>query len=298
MFDQFFALMQHSFPFFITIVAIFSLLVGSFLNVVSYRLPVMMEKQWACECRELIEDELKSAKKSQQLSEQDSAFNLIKPDSHCPKCDAPVKAWQNIPLVSYLLLKGKCGRCQNPISLRYPAIELLTAVTSTMVAVKFGYSLETLFLVPLTWCFVCLIFIDIDKMLLPDQITQPLLWFVLLASFWSVFQSPKGAMMGAMAGYLSLWSVYWLFKLVTGKEGMGYGDFKLLAVIGAVVGVVQLPMVILLSSLVGAIIGLSMMAFGDKNRNSQIPFGPYLAIAGWMTMLWGDVMLTWYMALL
>ncbi|GAB2989836.1 prepilin peptidase [Psychrosphaera aestuarii] len=298
MFDQFFYLLEHSSVFFISFVTILSLLVGSFLNVVIYRLPVMMEKQWACECRELLEDELKNPKKSQKQSEQDLQFNLVKPDSHCPSCNAPVKAWQNIPVLSYLLLKGKCGSCANPISMRYPAIELLTAVASAIVAVKFGYSLETVFLVLLTWVFVCLIFIDIDKMLLPDQLTLPLLWLMLMASVWNVFLEPKWAIIGAAAGYLSLWFVYWGFKLLTGKEGMGFGDFKLLAVIGATVGIVKLPMVILLSSAVGAVIGLSMMAFGDKTKNSQIPFGPYLAIAGWLTMLWGDEMLNGYLSLL
>jgi leader peptidase (prepilin peptidase) / N-methyltransferase len=296
MFDPFLLLLSSSPTFFIGFVGILSLLVGSFLNVVIYRLPVMMEKEWACDCREFLEDELKSQKKSAKQSEQDRAFNLIKPDSHCPKCNAPVKVWQNIPVISYLLLKGRCSSCQTPISKRYPAIELLTAVASGVVAWRFGYSLEALVLVPLTWVFVCLIFIDIDKMLLPDQLTLPLLWFVLLASVWSVFQSPKMAIIGAAAGYLSLWSVYWVFKILTGKEGMGHGDFKLLAVVGAVVGIVKLPMVILLSSAVGAVFGLSMMVLGDKTRNSQIPFGPYIAIAGWLVMLWGESMLHWYMA--
>lgn len=295
MFDQFFYLMEHSTPFLITVVSILSLLVGSFLNVVIYRLPVMMEKQWACECRELLEDELKKPKQSQQQSAQDAQFNLVKPDSHCPSCNAPVKAWQNIPVISYLLLKGKCASCSTPISLRYPAIELLTAIASAVVAVKFGYSLQTLILVPLTWVFISLIFIDIDKMLLPDQLTLPLLWLILMSSVWDVFLTPKWTIIGAASGYLALWFVYWGFKLLTGKEGMGFGDFKLLAVIGAVVGIVKLPMVILLSSAVGAVIGLSMMAFGDKTKNSQIPFGPYLAIAGWITMLWGDEMLNAYL---
>ena len=296
MFDPFWTLMATSPVFFIVVVSLLSLLVGSFLNVVIYRLPVMMEKEWACDCREFLVDELKSPKKSAQLSQQDQAFNLIKPNSHCPKCQAPVKAWQNIPVVSYLLLHGRCGHCKTPISWRYPLIELLTALTSGVVAWRFGFSLESLVLVPLTWVFICLIFIDIDKMLLPDQLTLPLLWLVLLASVWDVFQSPKLAIIGAAAGYLSLWTVYRAFKLLTGKEGMGHGDFKLLAVVGGVVGIVQLPMVILLSSAVGAVFGISMMLFGDKQRNSQIPFGPYIAIAGWLVMLWGDEMLQWYMA--
>lgn len=292
MFDQFFILMAESSAFFITIVTLVSLLVGSFLNVVIYRLPVMMEKEWACECRELLADELEATNK------EDAPFNLIKPDSHCPKCQNPVKPWHNIPILSYVFLRGKCGYCQTPISIRYPLIEALTALASAVVAVKFGYSLQALVLVPLTWVFIALIFIDIDKMLLPDQLTQPLLWFVMLASIWGVFLDPKYTLIGAAAGYLSLWSVYWLFKLVTGKEGMGYGDFKLMAIVGAVVGAVQLPMVVLLSSAVGAVIGISMMIFGDKTRNTQIPFGPYIAIAGWLAMLWGDQMLNWYLQFL
>ena len=295
MFDQFFILMAESSAFFVTIVTLLSLLVGSFLNVVIYRLPVMMEKEWDCECREFLADELEAKSKNQS---KDKPFNLIKPDSHCPKCHAPVKAWQNIPVFSYLLLKGKCGNCQTPISLRYPLIEALTALASAVVAVKFGYSLQALVMIPLTWVFITLIFIDIDKMLLPDQLTQPLLWFVLLASIWGVFLDPKYTIIGAAAGYLSLWSVYWLFKLVTGKEGMGYGDFKLMAIVGAVVGAVQLPMVVLLSSAVGAVIGISMMLFGDKTRDTQIPFGPYIAIAGWLAMLWGEQMLNWYLQFL
>lgn len=295
MFDQFFILMAESSAFFVTIVTLLSLLVGSFLNVVIYRLPVMMEKEWDCECREFLADELEAKSKNQS---KDKPFNLIKPDSHCPKCHAPVKAWQNIPVLSYLLLKGKCGNCQTPISLRYPLIEALTALASAVVAVKFGYSLQALVMIPLTWAFITLIFIDIDKMLLPDQLTQPLLWFVLLASIWDVFLDPKYTIIGAAAGYLSLWSVYWLFKLVTGKEGMGYGDFKLMAIVGAVVGAVQLPMVVLLSSAVGAVIGISMMLFGDKTRDTQIPFGPYIAIAGWLAMLWGEQMLNWYLQFL
>ena len=305
MFDSFFELLASSPIFFVTIVTLLSLLVGSFLNVVIYRLPVMMENEWDCECRDLLKDELndesnssKKSKKGKASAKERAPFNLIKPDSHCPSCHAPVKPWQNIPIFSYLLLGGKCGHCKTSISIRYPLIEALTALASAVVAIEFGYSLQTLVLVPLTWVFVTLIFIDIDKMLLPDQLTQPLLWFVLLASSWAVFLSPKYTIIGAAAGYLSLWSVYWVFKLVTGKEGMGYGDFKLMAVVGAVVGAVKLPMVVLLSSAVGAVIGICMMIASEKTKDTHIPFGPYIAIAGWLTMLWGDEMLAWYMAFL
>ena len=275
-------------------VFLFSLLVGSFLNVVIYRLPVMMEKQWLCECRDLLQDELKKPNKA----DDSQRFNLIKPDSHCPKCKSPVKAWQNIPVISYLLLKGKCHKCSTPISARYPLIEFFTAVASAVVAWKFGYSMQAGILILLTWAFVCLIFIDIDHMLLPDQITLPLLWLLLIASTQSVFLEPSSAIIGAAAGYLSLWSVYWVFKLVTGKEGMGHGDFKLMAVVGAVVGAIKLPMVILMSSLVGAVIGIAGIIFAGKDGNKPIPFGPYIAIAGWIVMLWGSEIFNWYIKFL
>jgi leader peptidase (prepilin peptidase)/N-methyltransferase len=301
MFEPILLLLETNLIFFVTSVTILSLLVGSFLNVVIYRLPKMMENEWHCDCRELLQDELKDGLKKSSKKEVEKTkevFNLVKPDSHCPKCNAPVKAWQNIPVFSYLLLKGKCGTCHTKISKRYPAIELLTALTSAIVAYKFGYSAQSLMLIPLTWVFVSLIFIDIDHMLLPDQLTLPLLWAVLVAANWNVFLTPMATIWGAVAGYLCLWMVYWVFKLVTGKEGMGHGDFKLLAVVGAVVGVIKLPMVILLSSLVGAIIGISMMFTSGAGRNTQIPFGPYLAIAGWIVMLWGNEMFNWYIRFL
>ena len=296
MFEQFLVQLESSPAFLLSVVTILSLMVGSFLNVLIYRLPVMMKKEWECDCRDLLVDELEKKKRAKGNSSE--PFNLFKPDSHCPKCKAKVKPWQNIPVFSYLLLRGRCGNCQHPISLRYPAIELLTAVTSFVVAWYFGYSPQTLILVPLTWIFISLIFIDIDHMLLPDRLTMPLLWLVLLSSIWGVFQSPKDALIGATAGYLSLWSVYWGFKLLTGKEGMGYGDFKLLAIVGAVVGWIKLPMVILLSSAVGAVVGISLMIAGKANRSSQIPFGPYIAIAGWIAMVWGDGILNWYLGAL
>lgn len=275
-------------------VFLFSLLIGSFLNVLIYRLPVMMEQQWLCECRELLQDELKSGKKS-KVTEN---FNLMKPDSHCPSCKAPVKAWQNIPVISYLMLKGKCHSCGVRISARYPLIELFTAVASSIVAWKFGYSLQAMLMIAITWGFISLIFIDIDHMLLPDQITLPLLWLVLIASMDAVFLSAEQTILGAALGYLSLWSVYWLFKLVTGKEGMGYGDFKLMAIVGAVVGAIKLPMVILMSSLVGAVIGIAGIVFAGKDGNKPIPFGPYIAIAGWIIMLWGQELFDWYIKFL
>ncbi|GHB72484.1 type 4 prepilin-like proteins leader peptide-processing enzyme [Psychrosphaera saromensis] len=307
MFEPLLSLLEANLIFFVISVALLSLIVGSFLNVVIYRLPKMMESEWQCDCRELLKDELKTPSKPQVETQSESqpeqqaetkTFNLAKPDSHCPSCNTPIKAWQNIPVISYLLLKGKCANCQTKISKRYPAIELLTAFSSAIVAYQFGFSAQSLVLIPLTWAFICLIFIDIDKMLLPDQITIPLLWGVLIAANWNVFLTPMATIFGAVAGYLFLWTVYWLFKLVTGKEGMGHGDFKLLAVIGAVVGVIQLPMVILMSSIVGAIVGIGLMFTSGAGRNTEMPFGPYLAIAGWIVMLWGDQIFNWYIGLM
>ncbi|MBU2919688.1 A24 family peptidase [Psychrosphaera sp. F3M07] len=297
MFEPIILLLQTNLFFFVTSVTVLSLLVGSFLNVVIYRLPKMMENEWHCDCRELLKDELKKPSKG-KAEQTPEMFNLVKPDSHCPSCNAPVKAWQNIPVLSYLLLKGQCGTCHNKISKRYPAIELLTAVASAVIAYKFGYSAQSLMLIPITWVFVSLIFIDIDHMLLPDQLTLPVLWAVLVASHWTVFLTPMETIWGAVAGYLCLWTIYWVFKLVTGKEGMGHGDFKLLAVIGAIVGVIKLPMVILMSSIVGAVVGITMMFMAKAGRDTQIPFGPYLAIAGWIVMLWGNEIFNWYIGYL
>ncbi|NVK25370.1 MAG: prepilin peptidase [Gammaproteobacteria bacterium] len=294
MFTPFLELLASNTAVFVIFVALLSLLVGSFLNVVIYRLPIMMQQEWDCECRELLQDDL-SAKSKKKKAQR---INLLKPDSHCPSCKSPVKAWQNIPIVSYLLLRGKCGHCGEKISLRYPAIELLTAISSAMVAAKFGYGWQSVLLVPVTWAFICLIFIDIDHMLLPDQITLPLLWLALLVSTQTVFISPTSAIFGAVFGYLSLWSVYWLFRLLTGKEGMGYGDFKLMAIVGAIVGAIKLPMVILMSSLVGALFGIINIVFRGSGRDTPMPFGPYIAIAGWIVMLWGDVMFDWYIQFL
>ena len=294
MFEPMLALFETEPAVWVGTVFLFSLLIGSFLNVVIYRLPVMMEKQWQCECRELLEEELKPNKKAKAAEN----FNLMKPDSHCPSCKAPVKAWQNIPVISYLMLKGKCHSCGVGISARYPLIELFTAVASSVVAWKLGYSLQAMLMIVITWGFISLIFIDIDHMLLPDQITLPLLWVVLIASMNGVFLSAEKTILGAALGYLSLWSVYWVFKLVTGKEGMGYGDFKLMAVVGAVVGAIKLPMVILMSSLVGAVIGIAGIIFAGKDGNKPIPFGPYIAIAGWIIMLWGQELFDWYIKLL
>ena len=266
---------------FITVVAILSLVIGSFLNVVIYRLPKMMEKEWQQEYQAYFTPEAEA--------DRPAKFNLAVPRSACPKCNAQVLAKDNIPVLSWLLLKGKCRNCQAPISARYPAVETLTAVLSATVAWQLGFGLPALVLIAVTWVLVALTFIDIDTMLLPDQLTLPLLWLVLLFSLSdTAFVSPAQAIIGAAAGYLSLWSVYWLFKLLTGKEGMGYGDFKLMAVFGALLGWQQLPLIILLSSLVGAVIGIVLLSVQGKDKATPIPFGPYIAAAGWIAMLWGE----------
>lgn len=282
---------QNELWFYLTTIGLVSLCVGSFLNVVIYRLPLMMQREWQGECRLLLESELNSNKKNTNEplnSDLNSTFNLVKPNSTCPKCKTAIKAWQNIPIISWLFLKGKCASCSNPISARYPIVEAITALLSLVVAYKLGATEQALLYILITWALVALTFIDIDHMLLPDQITLPLVWLALIAAVLGYTVTPADAIIGAACGYLSLWSVFWLFKLLTGKEGMGYGDFKLLAVFGALLGWQSLLTIILLSSVVGAIIGIALLTIQGKDKATPIPFGPYLAIAGWITMLWGE----------
>ena len=262
------------------LVFIISLLIGSFLNVVIYRLPVMMEHDWKKECTEYLELETKA--------ENSEVFNLMLPSSKCPDCHASIKPYQNIPVISYLFLGGKCAECKTHISLRYPIIEAFTAISSTIVAYQFGYTAEMFFALILTWSLIALTFIDIDHQLLPDSINLPLLWLGLFLSIFLIYTDPVSSIIGAIAGYLSLWAVYYLFKIVTGKEGMGFGDFKLLAMLGAWLGWQYLPIIIILSSLVGAVIGISMIILAKSDRNTPIPFGPYLAAAGWLALVWGE----------
>ncbi len=274
-----FDLLQQSPVLLTTVIFITGLMVGSFLNVVIYRLPVMMEKSWTRECQEFLQME--------QEPEQ-SPFNLAVPQSRCPHCNHPIKPWQNIPVISYIFLQGKCANCNAPISLRYPLIEAFTGLCSAVVAWHFDFSLEMLFALLLTWSLIALSFIDIDHQLLPDSITLPLIWLGLFLSLFNIFTDAHASIIGAIAGYLSLWSIYHLFKLATGKEGMGYGDFKLLALFGAWLGWQYLPLIILLSSLVGAVIGISLIILGKQDKNKPIPFGPYLAAAGWLALIWGN----------
>lgn len=290
--DAIIQLMQQSLPVFLTVVFIFSLLVGSFLNVVIYRLPIMMERSWKAEYQSYFHEDTPL--------DDAAPFNLVKPDSTCPHCGHKIRAWENIPVLSYLWLRGKCAGCGASISARYPLVELFTAAVCTFTAWHFGAGPQGLWAILIVYVLIALLFIDLDKMLLPDQLTLPLMWLGLVLSTQTVFVSTNDAIIGAAAGYLSLWSVYWLFKLLTGKEGMGYGDFKLLAALGAFTGWQGLPIIILLSSVVGAIAGITIMLVQRKGQSLAIPFGPYLAVAGYLTLLYKtqiiDVYLQWVFA--
>jgi leader peptidase (prepilin peptidase) / N-methyltransferase len=260
--------------------ALIGLAIGSFLNVVIYRLPKMMEAEWHEQCAEL---EGREPAPRERL-------NLVLPNSHCPACKTPIRSIDNIPVVSWLLLRGKCKHCGARISARYPIVEALTAALSAWVAWRFGWGVPGLLAIALVWALIALCFIDADTTLLPDDITLPLLWLGLLANAWQVFVPLFDAVLGAAIGYVFLWSVYWLFKLVTGKEGMGYGDFKLLAALGAWLGWKMLLPIILLSSIVGAVVGIVLIVLARRGRDIPIPFGPYLTAAGFIALLYGPVM--------
>ncbi len=273
---------------FIAVIGILGLLIGSFLNVVILRLPVMMENEWHAQCNDLFG-------KASSDEEQDAPFNLITPNSHCPKCHHEIKAIENIPILSYLFLKGSCSDCGNRIPPRYPIIEAVTALLSIAVAWHFGPTWETAAALLLTWALITLTVIDFDHQLLPDSITLPFLWLGLGISLAGIFTDAESAIIGGLVGYLSLWSVYIVFKWTTGKDGMGHGDFKLLAMLGAWLGWQSLLPIILLSSLVGAVVGISLIVIRGRDRNIPIPFGPYLATAGWITLLWGDQLIQSYL---
>nr|WP_323815383.1 A24 family peptidase [Cellvibrio sp. NN19] len=275
---------------------VLGLLVGSFLNVVIYRIPKMMERDWQNQCREFIASDSNLATLPEDDKQQEP-FNLMIPASTCPHCGHKIRAWENIPVISYLLLKGKCSSCKSGISARYPIIELATGLLSVAVIYYVGINWNGLAALAFTWSLIALTMIDIDTYLLPDDITLPLLWLGLIVNSLDGFTDLPSAVWGAIAGYLSLWSVYKLFKLLTGKEGMGYGDFKLLAALGAWMGWQMLPQIILLSSLVGAVIGISMIVIRGRDKNIPIPFGPYLAIAGWIAFVWGDTINQSYLKL-
>jgi leader peptidase (prepilin peptidase)/N-methyltransferase len=275
---------------FAALAALFGLAIGSFLNVVIYRLPLMLERQWRAQCAELT---------GPTATPPREALSLWRPRSRCPSCSAQIRAIHNIPVFSYLALRGRCASCGARISLRYPLVELATAVASATVAWHFGFGWQAAFALLFSWYLIALTVIDLDRQLLPDILTLPLLWIGLLISLWPAAgtSSPSDSLIGAAAGYLVLWSVFQVFRLVTGKEGMGYGDFKLLAAIGAWLGWQMLPLVLLLSAVVGAAVGIALIVFRRHGRNVPIPFGPYLAGAGWIGILWGPLMTGHYLGL-
>ncbi len=283
------AQMLQSTPLFFTVLCgIIGLLVGSFLNVVIHRLPKMLEQEWLQQCADL----------NSKATEHAPPYNLLVPRSACPHCGHKIGALENIPLISYLLLRGKCRGCSAAISARYPIVEALSGVLSAYVAWHFGFGLAALAALLFIWALLALTFIDTDTQLLPDDITLPLLWLGLLFNLSGTFVGLPSAVIGAVAGYLTLWAVYWLFKLATGKDGMGYGDFKLLAAIGAWLGWQMLPLVILLSSLVGAVVGITLIVVARHGRNIPIPFGPYLAGGGLIALFWGQPLTQGYLQLL
>lgn len=269
----------------VPVMLVLGLVVGSFLNVVIYRLPVMMERAWRRDCDALAGKEAAPAER----------FDLVLPRSRCPHCGHQVMALDNIPVLSYLLLRGRCRACGAGIALRYPAVELLSGILTVVTTLHFGPTWQGMFAVLLTWALIALSFIDFDRQLLPDSITLPMLWLGLLLSLFGVYTDSHASIVGAAAGYLSLWSIYHTFRLLTGKEGMGYGDFKLFALFGAWLGWQSLPLIILLSSAVGAVIGVGLILLRGRDRNLPIPFGPYLAIAGWIALLWGEQLTAWYL---
>lgn len=280
--------LEASQPAWIAVCAVLGLLVGSFLNVVIHRLPIILQRDWRAQAREILE---------LPAEEPQEHFSLVAPRSRCPQCGGAIHAWQNIPVVSFLLLRGRCAACRTRISIRYPAIELLSGVLAALVAWQFGVSLAAIGALLFVWSLIALAFIDLDHQLLPDDITLPLLWLGLLFSLGNVFVTPAQAIVGAIAGYLSLWLVFQSFKLLTGKEGMGFGDFKLFAALGAWLGWQQLPLVILLASAAGAVLGGLAIALQGRDRAQPIPFGPFLAIAGLIAFLWGDAIVGWYLGL-
>jgi leader peptidase (prepilin peptidase)/N-methyltransferase len=271
---------------FVTAAAVFGLAIGSFLNVVIHRLPKMMEREWQAECAAARGEALPAGPK----------YDLVTPRSACPACGHRITALENVPLVSYVWLRGRCAACKAAIGVRYPVVEALTAALTAYCAWHFGFGLAAFAAMLFTWCMIALTFIDIDTQLLPDSITLPLVWAGLLVNLPGTFVDLRSAVIGAVAGYLVLWTVYWAFKLATGKEGMGFGDFKLLAAIGAWLGWKMLPLVILASSLVGAVVGVALIVLARRGREVPIPFGPYLAGAGLIALFWGRELVDRYLA--
>lgn len=281
---DFWQLLANSPALYIACAGLFGLLVGSFLNVVIHRLPLMLEQRWAAECAEL----------HGAPPPQKQPFNLLTPPSHCPKCKRPIRPLENIPLLSWIMLRGRCRGCGTNIPWIYPFTELASCLVSIAVVAHFGWTAQSIAALGLSWALLVLAIIDLQTYLLPDSITLPGLWVGLLAALLPIFTPLPDAVIGAAAGYLSLWSIYWLFRLVTGKEGMGYGDFKLLAMLGAWLGWQLLPVIIFCSAAVGAVIGITLQLSGRLERGHPLPYGPFLAIAGWISMLWGAEIVTTY----
>jgi len=274
-------------PVLLTFTGLLGLVVGSFLNVVIHRLPKMMEHDWRSQCAEIID--------GISPPEQQQPYNLMVPRSRCPNCSHQITALENVPIISYAALRGRCADCGWRIPLRYPAIELLTGLLSIIVVWRFGLTVQAGGALLLTWALIALSFIDFDTQYLPDSITLPFLWLGLAFNVAGTYTSTQESVIGAIAGYLTLWSVFHLFRLITGKEGMGYGDFKLLALFGGWLGWSALPLIVLLSSVVGAVVGLTLIALRGHDKNIPIPFGPYLAIAGWIALMWGNQLVDAYL---
>ena len=277
--------------FFLVVIFILGLIIGSFLNVVIFRLPQILYREWKQQCSELLEC---TTSPDTQNSER---YNLIVPRSRCPNCKITIRALDNIPVLSFILLGGKCRNCQQSISYRYPAIEIFTAVISVMVAWRFGLSPQVVFALILTWALICLSVIDFDHQLLPDDISLPLLWLGILCNYFGLFTDIYSSVLGAIIGYLLFWFIFKGFKMLTGKVGMGYGDFKLLAMLGAWMGWQSLLLIILIASLAGSIIGIILILTKRQDGSKPIPFGPYLAIAGWISLIWGNEITTTYINL-
>jgi leader peptidase (prepilin peptidase)/N-methyltransferase len=283
--------LQQNSTAFLLLVGLFSLMIGSFLNVVIHRLPLMMEHDWKQQCEELLANDTEEQPQVQEIA----PYNLVVPRSACPHCGHKITAMENIPVVSYLFLGGKCSGCKKGISPRYPIVEISTALLSIVIAWHLGPGWQTASALLLTWGLICLTMIDYDHKLLPDNITLPLLWLGILVNINGTFVPLQDSVIGAIAGYMVLWSIFKVHNLLTGKEGMGYGDFKLLAMLGAWMGWQALPVIILMSSLVGAVVGILLILVRGRDRNIPIPFGPYLAAAGWITLLWGDLLSNAYL---
>ncbi|MBI2382097.1 MAG: prepilin peptidase [Gammaproteobacteria bacterium] len=278
---------------FVFITGLLGLIFGSFLNVVIHRLPIMMQREWRVACEEILVEQGCTVSGAPAPA---GRYDLVVPGSACPHCGHAIGALENIPLVSWLVLRGRCRACKAPISARYPLVELLTGLVFAGTAWHFGFGTLTAAALVLACMLIAMSFIDVDHQLLPDQLTLPLIWLGLLLNLNGMIVSIQDAVIGAVAGYLALWSVYWLFKLLTGKEGMGAGDFKLLAALGAWLGWQMLPLIIMLSSLVGAVVGIALILVNRGDRNLRIPFGPYLAVAGYVALLWGRDLVDAYLS--